>query len=170
MKISGVYKITNKITGEFYIGSSSNIKERWGCHKSISTWKYNPGMLLYIAFQQYGLDNFDFEIIEQTDDIKNREQYFIDLLRPAYNTIRASGHDLDKNKASNRKANKKYRKSEKGKSKYNIYQKEYMLKWHNRICLYEGKEIKLQTLAQRFRKDNIPNPTAEAKKYLIEYN
>lgn len=27
-KISGVYKITNNITGDFYIGSSKNIKQR----------------------------------------------------------------------------------------------------------------------------------------------
>lgn len=32
-KISGVYKITNKITGDFYIGSSKNIKRRWYSHK-----------------------------------------------------------------------------------------------------------------------------------------
>lgn len=28
MKISGVYKITNTATGDFYIGSSNNIKKR----------------------------------------------------------------------------------------------------------------------------------------------
>ena len=32
-KISGVYKITNKINGKFYIGSSINIKRRWESHK-----------------------------------------------------------------------------------------------------------------------------------------
>ena len=37
-KISGVYKITNNITGDCYIGSSSNIKQRWAAEKSPSTW------------------------------------------------------------------------------------------------------------------------------------
>ena len=32
-KISAVYKITNKINGKFYIGSSTNIKQRWNSHK-----------------------------------------------------------------------------------------------------------------------------------------
>ena len=32
-KVSGIYKITNTITGEFYIGSSKNIRQRWYTHK-----------------------------------------------------------------------------------------------------------------------------------------
>lgn len=28
-KICGVYKITNTVTGDFYIGSSKNAKQRW---------------------------------------------------------------------------------------------------------------------------------------------
>ena len=32
MKISGVYKITNTVTGDFYIGSSKNIERRWKAH------------------------------------------------------------------------------------------------------------------------------------------
>ena len=31
-KISAVYKITNTITGDFYIGSSKNVKKRWTNH------------------------------------------------------------------------------------------------------------------------------------------
>ena len=56
-KISGVYKITNTITGDFYIGSSKNIKQRWSVHKSPSRWKSVSGMLLYQAFLAY-LDLF----------------------------------------------------------------------------------------------------------------
>ena len=41
-KISAVYKITNKITGDFYIGSSKDVKIRWAHHKCKSTWKNNP--------------------------------------------------------------------------------------------------------------------------------
>ena len=31
-KIIGVYKITNTITGDFYIGSSKDVKRRWKVH------------------------------------------------------------------------------------------------------------------------------------------
>lgn len=34
-KISGVYKITNTITGDSYIGSSKNVKDRWKAHISM---------------------------------------------------------------------------------------------------------------------------------------
>ena len=33
MKTSAVYKITNTITGDFYIGSSKDVKRRWAVHK-----------------------------------------------------------------------------------------------------------------------------------------
>ena len=33
MKISAVYRITNTVTGDFYIGSSKNVKLRWAQHK-----------------------------------------------------------------------------------------------------------------------------------------
>lgn len=32
-KISAVYKIVNEVTGDFYIGSSKNVKNRWADHK-----------------------------------------------------------------------------------------------------------------------------------------
>lgn len=32
-KISAVYKIVNKVTGDFYIGSSKDVKRRWIQHK-----------------------------------------------------------------------------------------------------------------------------------------
>lgn len=37
-KISGVYKITNILTGDFYIGSSKSINDRWRCHRSPANW------------------------------------------------------------------------------------------------------------------------------------
>ena len=42
MKIIGVYKITNTITGDFYIGSSKNVKKRWIAHKWPSKWNEHP--------------------------------------------------------------------------------------------------------------------------------
>ena len=32
--ISGIYKITNKVDGKFYIGSSKNLHKRWLSHRS----------------------------------------------------------------------------------------------------------------------------------------
>ena len=47
MKISGIYKITNTITGDFYIGSSKDVKRRWAAHKWPSMWKQYSNKQLY---------------------------------------------------------------------------------------------------------------------------
>ena len=61
--ISGVYKITNKVNGHSYIGSSVNIHERWVTHK----WYLNRNKSHNIAFQRawekYGAEAFDFLIL-----------------------------------------------------------------------------------------------------------
>ena len=63
--ISGVYKITNSITGKFYIGSSSHIFKRWKSHlqrfKNPSDKEYNKK--LYVDMRKYGSKNFIFEIM-----------------------------------------------------------------------------------------------------------
>ena len=84
--ISGVYKITNTITGDFYIGSSKNIEKRWAHHKCKSTWMQTAK--LYQAFNKYGIKNFRLEIIEKTSDLNNRKKYWINKLHPYYNTKR----------------------------------------------------------------------------------
>ena len=81
--ISGIYKITNNVTGEFYIGCSTNIARRWKCHKTrykaTNSKEYNKP--LYQAMRQYGLDSFKFEIVEEVEDLDelfNREYEHIE--------------------------------------------------------------------------------------------
>ena len=58
MNYSGVYLITNNLTGEFYGGSSRNIQKRWRQH--INNAKNNTGrsIKLYNAMRKYGIENF----------------------------------------------------------------------------------------------------------------
>lgn len=168
-KISGIYKITNNITGYFYIGSSKNIELRWANHKCPSTWKIYANNPLYLDFQKYGLENFKFEIVEETSQLKEREQYFIDLLKPSYNNYRANGRDFERYKKHQKEylqstEVKEYHQTEKYK---NIYRKSNK-KYFNQLCLYEGKTITLGTLSKRFQRHGILHPTLEAKKYLLE--
>ena len=83
-KISGIYKITNTITGDFYIGSSKDVKRRWKEHKCQSTWKKCPNNPMYIDMQKYGVEKFDFEVIEEAEigQLKEKEQKFIETLKP----------------------------------------------------------------------------------------
>lgn len=80
-KISGIYKITNLINNKNYIGQSVNVKTRWRNHIRISKDKDNRGYNypLYCAFRKYGIENFDFEILEEVipDNLDEKEIYYI---------------------------------------------------------------------------------------------
>ena len=160
-KISGIYKITNTITSDFYIGSSNDIEKRWANHKSPSQWKHQPNSKLYKDMTSYGLDNFIFEIIEETSSLKEREQYWIEQMKPSYNSKRAKGWNIEQYKEAHRRCNKEWNKS---------HQNERLAMnkvYYSRLCLYKGKTLTLNALSARFSQQGIPHPTLEAKEYLI---
>lgn len=164
-KICGIYKITNTITGDFYIGSSKNIKKRWTDHKKPSRWSQYPNNPMYLDFQKYGVDKFELQVLEEVeiDSLKETEQQFIEKLQPTYNDRNANGWDIERLKESKRKAKKKYNKSDKGKESKRKYDKKY----NNQLCCYNGETLTLNALSSRFRRKGISNPTIEAKKYLL---
>ena len=174
-KISAVYKITNTATGDFYIGSSKDVKNRWAAHKCQSRWKQYPNNPLYLDFQKYGVDKFDFEILAEVepDSLKEKEQQFIEILKPIYNDRNANGLDIKRHKESSRKANKKYQKSDKYK-KYNKTDKrkeshrKSSNKYNNHLCCYNSETLTLNALSKRFQRAGIEYPTKEAKKYIIK--
>ena len=110
-KISGIYRITNTITGDFYIGSSKNVKKRWADHKCKSTWNKCPNNPMYIDMRKYGVDKFDFEILIEAEEsfLKEKEQKFIEKLNPIYNRCNAKGLNVERRK----EYKKEYQKSDK---------------------------------------------------------
>ena len=183
MKICGIYKITNTITGDFYIGSSKDIKRRWREHKWPSKWNECPNNPMYQDMQKYGLDKFEFQVIEEVEaeKMKEKEQQFIETLKPTYNNYNANGFDVERYKESQKEYQKseKYKKNKKEyykahKDEFKKYQKEYYQKYkktkkeyRSQLCFYNGETLTLNALYQRFRRQGIINPTQEAKKYLI---
>ena len=161
-KISGVYKITNIITGEFYIGSSHDVKKRWVSHKSPSTHKRYPNSKLYKDMSQYGHDNFTIDVIEETDNLREREQYYIECLKPSYNSMYAKGWDIERRKESMRRGSRKYHRTHQCSAETLAKRKAY----RSRLCLYKGETLTLNALSKRFRRQGIANPCKEAKNYL----
>ena len=161
MKISAVYKITNTITGDCYIGSSKDIKRRWREHKWPSTWNKQPNNPLYKDMQKYGVDKFEFEIIEEVEaeKLKETEQEFIETLKPTYNDRNANGLDVGRHK----EYQKEYKKTDKCKKT----QKKARKKYQNQLCFYNGETLTLNALSTRFRRKGISHPNIEAKKYLL---
>lgn len=71
----GIYKITNKIDGKTYIGQSDNIERRLAEHKQ------QKAMTIDDYINILGVENFDFEVIEQCsqDELDQKEQDYIKL-------------------------------------------------------------------------------------------
>lgn len=78
--ISGIYKITLKDDGRFYIGSAADIYLRWRWHRNSQT------QLIGKMIKKYGKGAFLFEVVEKVEPIKElleeREQYYLDTLKP----------------------------------------------------------------------------------------
>lgn len=83
-KASGIYAITNIITGKIYVGQAQNIKRRWIEHKARLTKGCHDNQYLQRAWNKYGKEAFRFEVLEYCiiDCLNDREQYFIDTFLP----------------------------------------------------------------------------------------
>lgn len=160
-KACGVYKIENTITGDFYIGSSIDVKRRWREHKRPSVWNRYSKHPLYSDMQKYGVDKFDFQILAEVEieQLKETEQEFIEMLKPTYNNINAKGWDVKRYKEHRKEYYKEYQYSD----KYKEHRKEY----RNQLCSYNGETLTLNALSARFQRAGVEHYTIEAKKYLI---
>ena len=81
MKIIGIYKITNIVTGKCYVGSAVDLKDRFRSHRSKLFLNKHHSPKLQNSYNKHGLDKFVYEIIEECPKgiIIEREQYYIDL-------------------------------------------------------------------------------------------
>ena len=79
---TGIYKITNIVTNECYIGQAVKLHDRWNEHAKCGLGIDTPaGNKLYKAMQEYGLWSFSWEVLEECpkEKLNEREKYFIDL-------------------------------------------------------------------------------------------
>jgi len=80
-----IYKITNIITEDTYIGKTKKpIEVRFQKHVYNSK---NGKTHLYKAFRKYGVNNFIIETLEEVsiENIDERERFYINNLSPTYN-------------------------------------------------------------------------------------
>jgi hypothetical protein len=115
---SGIYKWTNNSNGKTYVGSSIDlnrrIKEYFNPERSLRELKRGESML-YKSLLKYGYTNFTLEILEvlNVDELTtmkarttllDKEQYYIDLLKPEYNILKKAGSNLGTKMSSETKA------------------------------------------------------------------
>jgi group I intron endonuclease len=81
-----IYKITNKVNGEFYVGKtmkSLSIRLYNHCYDAI---KKNSKSHFHRAIRKYGKENFIIEEIELCENnLSDREMFWISQLNPHYN-------------------------------------------------------------------------------------
>jgi group I intron endonuclease len=78
-----IYKITNKTTGQIYIGRTKCPEKRWHMHRRALTHFY-----IHNAIRAYGAENFTFEVIETVKSIgmaMEREMFYIALFKTNIN-------------------------------------------------------------------------------------
>lgn len=82
-KISGIYKIINKVNQHYYVGSSSFIKRRWRDHKYELNKDKHDNSHLQRAWNKYGKNNFEFIIIEFVEESQLFivEQTYLDIAK-----------------------------------------------------------------------------------------
>jgi len=86
-KISGIYRIINIVTGDFYIGQAVNFKRRKNAHFNELKRGKHHSSYLQNAYNKYGEENFKFEIVLYCEnfELTRYEQGLVDRLKPVYN-------------------------------------------------------------------------------------
>ena len=80
--VCGIYKITNILSGDIYIGQSVNISDRFKqhikCGLGIDASATNK---LYNNMQEYGVWNFTFEVLQKCsrDKLNEKERFWIEM-------------------------------------------------------------------------------------------
>ena len=74
-----IYTITNKINNKKYVGQTINPQKRWSRHKLDAQ---ESDQCLYRAMRKYGIENFDFTIVEEckNEEMSEREIFWIEAL------------------------------------------------------------------------------------------
>jgi group I intron endonuclease len=86
---TGIYQIKCGKNGHIYIGSSRQIYGRWSAHRYVLRKGTSTCVILQHAWSRHGEDCFTFTVIEEcpADQLEAREQFYIDLLKPKFNSI-----------------------------------------------------------------------------------
>lgn len=80
--VCGIYKITNQVTSEAYIGQAVDIAGRWKEHAKCGLGIDTPtSNKLYKSMMEYGITNFSWEVLETCprEQLNEKEREYIDI-------------------------------------------------------------------------------------------
>jgi group I intron endonuclease len=104
-KKAGIYLWTHKESGKRYVGSASNLKTRLSLYFNLNYLERNKTMHICNALKEHGYSTFSLSIIEYINItdlslgeakilILEREQFYIDSMKPEYNILPTAGSRL----------------------------------------------------------------------------
>ena len=90
---AGIYMLTNKITGDIYVGQSIDLRKRFIKYFSLSYINSRKELIISRALIKYGYSNFSVTVLEycNASELDVKEQYYFDKLNPQYNIQKNSG-------------------------------------------------------------------------------
>lgn len=93
---SGIYKITNTLTGKCYIGSAVNVEQRWRQHHFALKRGTHHSQYLQRAWGKHGSEMFVFSrlITCSRENLLTYEQLCLDAYQPEYNILKVAGSGL----------------------------------------------------------------------------
>jgi len=85
--LAGIYRITNSMTGEFYIGQAIDLIDRRGGHFYALEKGTHANHKLQADYSAFGAAVFSWkcELLCDVDDLDKEEKRLIDTLSPGYN-------------------------------------------------------------------------------------
>lgn len=94
----GVYWWKNLVNGKSYVGSSVNLSRRFRSYYNSNHLELSSAktMLINKALIKYGHNCFTLGVLEYCErgDLLEREQHYIDILKPEYNILKTAGSML----------------------------------------------------------------------------
>lgn len=85
---SGIYRWINNLNGKSHVGSSISLSYKLNMYYSLYSLREVRGsIIIQRALLKYGYSNFTLDILEycELDVLIEREEYYINLLKPEYN-------------------------------------------------------------------------------------
>lgn len=178
---SRIYKIVNTINNKIYIGQTVNFIKRKSEHFVKLSKSIHVNSYLQNTYNKYGVDAFIFKIIEECEIniLTEREQFYIDSLKPEYNICKIAAttlgikHTIEQNKAKSDRQKGKKKHENFGKIQHDRLKgikpsdhcmEQAKIAATNRIHSQEEREKKRQSQLKRKERDGFINsPEARQK-------
>lgn len=167
---SGVYQIILKEDGRSYIGSATNIDDRWRAHgNNALNENLKIKQVISHAIKKYGADSFEWKVLEYCDEsqLLDREQYWLDIVQPFVSN--GNGFNVRKTANSNLgivrsvESRTKQSNSMKNKPKTETHKVNMSLSWYKN----RGAEYFLN-LSEKIKGDKNPAKRPEVRKKISE--